>query len=24
MRQDMLIENPEACVLIENLKSKAL
>lgn len=24
MRQDMVIENPEACVLVENLKSKAL
>lgn len=24
MRQDMVIENPEACVLIENLKSKVL
>lgn len=24
MRQDMLVENPEACVLIENLKSKSL
>lgn len=24
MRQDIVVENPEACVLIENLKSKAL
>lgn len=24
MRQDVLVENPEACVLIENLKSKVL